>query len=65
MSKNDMEVIMYKFLKYLYECMKAGRAPDMREYGWASELFQIPRGYWRSVMNELIEMELVKGGGKK
>lgn len=65
MSKNDMEVIMYQILKYLYECMKVGRAPDVKEYGWASKLFQIPKGYWCSVMDELIGMGLIKGAAIK
>lgn len=34
MAQNDMEVIMYEILKYLYECMKTGKIPDLAEYGW-------------------------------
>ena len=29
MAQNDMEVIMYKILRYLYECMKTGKRPDL------------------------------------
>ena len=28
MAKNDMEVIAYKILSYLYECMKSGATPE-------------------------------------
>ncbi len=33
MAQNDMEVIMYKILKYLYECMKTGKIVDLAECG--------------------------------
>lgn len=29
MAKDDMEVIMYKILKYLYECMKKDIDPQL------------------------------------
>ena len=31
MAQNDMEVIMYKILRYLYECMKQDIAPDLQK----------------------------------
>ena len=31
MAKDDMRVIMYKILKYLYGCMKIGRHPALED----------------------------------
>lgn len=61
MAQNDMEVIMYKILKYLYECMKTGRVPDLAEYGWESKLFHIPKSYWSSIICELANMGFIRG----
>ena len=46
MAKDDMEVIMYKILKYLYECMKKDIDPQMEDFSWNSKLFRIPQNYW-------------------
>ena len=32
MAKDDMEVIMYKILKYLYECMKKDISPQLEDF---------------------------------
>ncbi|MFQ9435582.1 MAG: hypothetical protein ACLR1R_04080 [Ruminococcus callidus] len=45
MAKNDMEVIMYKILRYLYECMKAGKTPDLANIMWNCKMFDIPKAY--------------------
>lgn len=44
-AKNDMEVIMYKILRYLYECMKAGKTPDLANIMWNCKMFDIPKAY--------------------
>jgi hypothetical protein len=61
MSKNDMEVIMGKILKYLYECLKTGHEPDTAEISCDCKLFSIPYDYWFVIMKELIEGEYVSG----
>ncbi|MBQ0004623.1 MAG: hypothetical protein KBS68_02035 [Clostridiales bacterium] len=43
MAKNDMPVIIYKILKYLYECMKAGKQPDETDFCAESKLISIPQ----------------------
>ncbi len=45
MAKNDMEVIMYKSLRYLYECMKTGKMPDLADIMWNCKMFDIPKAY--------------------
>lgn len=61
MAQNDMEVIMYKILRYLYECMKTGKRPELPEYSWESKLFTIPKEYWCQIIEILIDEGLVKG----
>ena len=51
MAKNDMEVIMYKILRYLYECMKLGVEPELEQFAWNSKLFDIPQSYWNKPAN--------------
>ena len=31
MASNDMQVLMYKILKYLYECMKLGKEARLED----------------------------------
>ena len=61
MAQNDMEVIMYKILRYLYECMKQDIAPDLQKYGWHSELLDIPRKYWCKIIRILVDKRLAVG----
>lgn len=61
MAKDDMEVIMYKILKYLYECLKAGREASITDVAWRCRLFDITRPYWLAIMQELIDYGYVSG----
>ena len=61
MAKNDMEIIMYKILVYLYECMKEGKIPRVVDYGWESEMFSISQTYWIQVIQELVRLGLITG----
>lgn len=61
MSEDDMEIIMYKILKYLYECLKSGRKTSIADVAWECCLFHITRTYWLVIMRELIESGYVSG----
>ena len=61
MAQNDMEIIVYKILSYLYECMKSGKHPRMEDMGCVCQMFRIPQEYWNQVMEELIDCGYVKG----
>lgn len=61
MAKNDMEVIMYKILRYLYECMKEDLTPTKEDLIRDCDLVSIPEKYWIQIILELIDNELVKG----
>lgn len=59
MAQNDMFVIMYKMISYLYECMKGGVSPaDER---WSAREYSIPDSYWRKIVIELVRHDYVKG----
>ena len=59
MAQNDMYVVMYKIICYLYDCMKKGEKPDIKEYDHRAMM--IPETYWAKVMIELIDHCYVKG----
>ena len=61
MAKNDMEVIQYKILAYLYESLKAGHATSLEEVAWKCRLFDITREYWLVIMKTLIDEGYISG----
>ena len=61
MSYDDIEVVMYKILKYLYECMKAGKRPRSEDMCYDCQMFTINEKYWYQIMNELIDNGYIRG----
>lgn len=61
MAKDDMQVIVYKILRYLYECTKAGKRPELYNMCCECRLFRIPERYWCQIVLELIEAGYVRG----
>ncbi|MDD3747730.1 MAG: YjcQ family protein [Anaerostipes sp.] len=61
MAKNDMEVIMYKILRYMYECMKVGKRLELLDMCYKCKMFEIPELYWNQIILELIEAGYVRG----
>lgn len=61
MAKNDIEVIEYKILAYLYESLKAGHTTTLEEVAWKCRLFDITREYWLVIMKDLIDNGYVSG----
>jgi len=62
MAHDDIHVLMYKVLVYLYGCMKRGIRPDEEKISCGGDLFQgIPHAYWIQVMRELVDKDLVRG----
>ena len=61
MAKDDMDVIIYKILRYMYECLKAGRKPVLEDICYDCRLFSIPERYWESIIRELIDAGYVRG----
>lgn len=50
MSKTDLHVIVYKLLRYVYECNKRGVIPDLVE---AHNLVNVPESYFNQAVREL------------
>ena len=61
MAKDDMELIMYKILKYLYVCMKRDIEPKLEDFSWNSKLFQIPQNYWCKIIVTLVRKGYITG----
>lgn len=52
MAKNDMYVVMYRIIAYLYDCMKRGVEPE--DAMWSSHAMGIPESYWTSIVEQLV-----------
>ena len=61
MAYNDMEVIAYKILSYLYECMKYGVTPRPEDLEASSSMLRIPERYRQQVVEALLNEGLVIG----
>ncbi len=61
MAKNDMEVIMYKILRYLYECLKNGKEAKLEDFTWKSKMFDIPQSYWCKIIITLVRKGYITG----
>lgn len=61
MASNDMQVLMYKILKYLYECMKLDKEAKLEDFSYHSKLFDVPKNYWLEVISTLVNRDYVKG----
>ena len=59
MAKNDMHVVIFKILSYLYDCMKNGEEPDSNVI--EHDALGIPRKYWLQIMKELTYRGYVDG----
>lgn len=59
MAQDDMHVVMYKILAYLYACMKAGERADRNEMSAAA--LGINEVYWTEIIAELTHRRLIKG----
>ena len=59
MAQNDYFVIVYRVLKYLYDCLKKGEKTEV-EYLVAST-YNIPENYWIYILLSLINEEYIKG----
>lgn len=59
MAQNDMYVVMYKVIAYLYDCMKKGVEPDDEK--WSHQALGIPESYWVTIVEELVEHRFICG----
>ena len=59
MAQNDMYVVMYKIVAYLYDCMKRGAEPDPAQ--WDCAAMGIPEPYWASIVEQLVSHGYLSG----
>lgn len=59
MAHDDMYVVMYKVMAYIYGRMKKGVEPDPEMY--SADALGVPQGYWTCVMKELVDHGYVAG----
>lgn len=59
MARNDMHVIVYRILTYLYQQLKDGAEIDERKID--EHAFGIPHSYWVFILSELHDMGYVRG----
>lgn len=59
MAKDDYFVIVYRILAYLYQCFKAGEAPDKEMFG--PEALGINNGYWANVIESIVNEGYITG----
>ena len=61
MAQDDMFVVMYKILAYLYSCMKSGEEPRQSMLASDGEMLDIDRQYWARILKELSDHGYVEG----
>lgn len=59
MAHNDMYVVMYRIVAYLYDRMKKGERPVDSE--WSASALGIPDRYWSRIVSELASHGYVGG----
>ena len=61
MEKDDMHLIVYKILRYLYGCNKQGKIPTFSDMFHVLELTRIPKSYLAQILNELADCGYIAG----
>ena len=60
MAKDDMHVIVYRILNYLYKQLKKGKPVDLDEI-MPGKKFIIPERYWTYIITELYQLGYIRG----
>lgn len=61
MHSDNIEVVIYKILKYVYECQRKGVSPRPDDIRHNSELLGIPESYWVDIMHIIEKEQLLEG----
>jgi len=61
MAHDDMHVVVYKILAYLYDCLKNGEAPQRSMLVPDGAMLSIPYTYWVVIIEELVARGYVRG----
>ena len=57
MAKDDMHVVIYKILTYLYQCIKDGVNPNANQ---AQKLCDINPVYWNAIVEDCVDRGFIK-----
>lgn len=60
MAKDDLHVIVYRILQYLYTQLKKGKPVNLEEIT-PGKNFVIPERYWTYIITELYQLGYIKG----
>lgn len=61
MAKDDMMLLAYKVLRYLYACNKSGKVTTFEDMFNAVGMSGIPRSYIAQILREMDKNEFVSG----
>lgn len=63
MSKDDYHVLAYQLLSYLYDCLKRGEMPDVKQVCWNEEhaAVKVNERYWNYVLKHLADDGYIEG----
>lgn len=61
MAKDDMHLIIYKILRYLYDCNKQGKIPTFSDMFSVLELTGIPKSYLAQILTEMVDCGYIAG----
>ena len=61
MAQNDMEVIVYKILRYLYACNKEGKIPTFSDMFNTLELSGVSQSYLGQILEEMADKNYIAG----
>lgn len=59
MARDDMHVVMYTILRYLYDCLKGGKDPDPSAF--SASALGINASYWTAIVADLVNRGYVRG----
>lgn len=61
MAYDNMEVMIYRILRYLDECLKAGKTPTKEDLLRDCQLYKLPERYADSLLEEVSDNGYVRG----
>jgi len=61
MAKDDYFILAYRFLSYLYACLKGGASPDWEYLNYNTKDFPIGESYWCYLLDHLISDGYIEG----
>lgn len=60
MAKDDYFVLVYKFLSYLYKCLKSSKTPQDNYLHWQTKDFPIEEQYFSYLVENLLKDEYIE-----